>query len=188
MINEGSTEKKVRARSLEELVAEQRSILLAVDAELRRLFEDDDAAALQRLKILFAEQKEARSVDLKKLHRERLMARTAAYFGADLTGALVQILQLAQQVAATGRPLVSTCFDEAYYLMEHQDVAAQVRAGGLSSGFEHWILYGIAERRKTRFLSDGFDFESQAAAVRGARERARKPDLFVRLMQSIGLK
>ncbi len=188
MVNDSGEENKAGAPSIEDLVAEQRSILLAVDAELRRLFEQGDTAALQRLKTLFAEQKETRSVDLKKLHRERLMARTAAYFGADLTGALVQILQLAQQVTASGRPLTSTCFDEAYYLMEHGDVAAQVRAGGLRSGFEHWILYGIAEGRSMRFLLNDFDFETQAAAVRGAQERARKPDFFARLMQLLGAK
>lgn len=41
-------------------------------------------------------------------------------------------------------------FSEMVYLDTHPDVEAVVRAGHLSSGYEHWILYGKAEGRPLR--------------------------------------
>lgn len=42
------------------------------------------------------------------------------------------------------------CFDEAYYLAAHRDVAAAVAAGQVASGAEHFRLYGRREGRSFR--------------------------------------
>jgi hypothetical protein len=188
MADDGARVNSSGARSVEDLVSEQRLLLLAIDAELQRFFEDGDPSAFERLKgILRAQGGATATPSLSNglatiaLERKRHMARTATYFGADLTAALAQLLQFAEQIVASDQKLSSTCFDEAYYLAQHEDVAAHVRAGGLRSGFEHWIFHGIAEQRKSRFLSEKFDFAGQAAAVRAAYNRSRTASLSTRL-------
>lgn len=39
-------------------------------------------------------------------------------------------------------------FDEATYLRDYPDVAAEIAAGNLSSGFEHYMRWGRAEGRR----------------------------------------
>ena len=49
------------------------------------------------------------------------------------------------------RPLIPPEFDEVTYLLLHPDVAETVAAGGLPSGYEHWVRYGQHEGRLAHF-------------------------------------
>lgn len=57
-----------------------------------------------------------------------------------------EILRLLEQISLDTSPKFSV-FDEGAYLQLNTDVATAVRDGRLHSGFVHWILYGIDERR-----------------------------------------
>jgi GT2 family glycosyltransferase/glycosyltransferase involved in cell wall biosynthesis len=50
-----------------------------------------------------------------------------------------------------GRPSIPPEFDETSYLLLHEDVAETVAAGGLPTGYEHWLRYGKAEGRLVHF-------------------------------------
>ncbi len=50
-----------------------------------------------------------------------------------------------------GRPFISPEFDEVSYLLLHADIAETVAAGGLPTGYEHWLRYGKAEGRLVHF-------------------------------------
>lgn|GEM_PF-2646161 len=46
------------------------------------------------------------------------------------------------------RPFAPTAFDEKRYLALNPDVAAAVKSGKMPSGFVHWLVHGIAEKRR----------------------------------------
>ncbi|MBE7380670.1 MAG: FG-GAP repeat protein [Leptolyngbya sp. SIO1E4] len=52
-----------------------------------------------------------------------------------------------------GLPLAQL-FDEQYYLNQNSDVAAAVSTGGLSSGYQHFVQFGLAEGRNPSVLYD----------------------------------
>jgi hypothetical protein len=47
-----------------------------------------------------------------------------------------------------GRPAAPGAFDEKAYLKNNPDVAAAVKSGRMPSGFVHWLVHGIAEKRR----------------------------------------
>lgn len=64
------------------------------------------------------------------------------------------------------RPRIPTDFDEVTYLLAHPDVARTVAAGGLRSGYDHWVRYGQQEGRAAHF---------RKRARRGRQERVQPP-------------
>lgn len=56
--------------------------------------------------------------------------------------------------AASGLRFQPHRFDEAFYLACYPDVAAAVEAGRLASGEQHYLVYGHAERRRFRYVTE----------------------------------
>ena len=50
------------------------------------------------------------------------------------------------------QPPIPSDFDEISYLLLYPDIARTVAAGGLSSGYEHWVRYGQHEGRLAHFI------------------------------------
>ena len=56
------------------------------------------------------------------------------------------IIGLPKACLLEGRRASST-FDVQYYLATYADLQAAFGAGGYSTAFDHWLIYGIAEGR-----------------------------------------
>lgn len=84
-------------------------------------------------------------------------------FGATEGRYAVYNQQLATAQGGWAHPL----FDESYYLAYNTDVAAAVAGGTFSSGFEHFVLYGQYEGRRSSFDENQYRtlYPDVAAAV-----------------------
>ena len=72
---------------------------------------------------------------------------TAAFIAA-LAADANRVRTVTEEEANT--PLNQLAFDEAWYLARYPDVAEAVREQAFRSGWEHYALYGIEERRSSR--------------------------------------
>ncbi|WP_114944830.1 Ig-like domain-containing protein [Microvirga calopogonii] len=71
----------------------------------------------------------------------------------------VELLHFADQVVLANPPPAHTpgLFNEAWYLGQNPDVAAAVKAGTFSRGFEHFLKFGAQEGRAAAPGSSGWD-------------------------------
>jgi GT2 family glycosyltransferase/glycosyltransferase involved in cell wall biosynthesis len=74
-------------------------------------------------------------------------------------------------------------FSESYYLQHHPDVARSLEEpGGVRSGYEHFIRYGIAELRRFNPQIDLQYYLNAHSSVRVDLEQRRAPNVFVHLL------
>ncbi|MDB9525092.1 VCBS domain-containing protein [Oscillatoria sp. CS-180] len=71
---------------------------------------------------------------------------------------------------SVGGIALSAIFDETYYLSQYPSVSAAVNSGAFSSGFEHFVNFGLAEGRNPSYYYDEAFYLDQNADIAAAVE------------------
>lgn len=106
--------------------------------------------------------------------------------GHTMINVQVPLIELATAVLMAGGRLKSNTFNEDDYLARNPDVAASIRAGQYGSGFEHWLLFGLAEGRAARFASDNGDLKDRTKSLQTLNSYRQTKSLRLRLRQRLG--
>ena len=72
------------------------------------------------------------------------------------------LLEQAARLVGAGEDLASDLFDEGAYLRDNADVAAAKTARVRASGYEHWLLHGLAEGRPASLRAGAADERTTA--------------------------
>jgi hypothetical protein len=89
-------------------------------------------------------------------------------------GDKAQVMHLALALLSQGPGLRSKAFDETDYMERFPDVAQAVTTGVYQSGFEHWLLFGLAENRTGKFLNTEVDINALSEQIRRQYTMSRK--------------